>query len=54
MYEKVSAEKEMIVKGLGAEIVRTPSEVPTSHITSHIGVAWTLSQSIANCFMLDQ
>lgn len=52
--EKMSAEKENTLKALGAEIVRTPTELPTEHIDSHMGVAYQLNQSLDNSHMLDQ
>jgi len=54
MPEKMSAEKENTLRGLGAEIVRTPTEYATEHIDSHMGVAWKLTQTLENCHMLDQ
>ena len=54
MPEKVSAEKEAILKGLGVEIVRTPTEYKTDHIGSFVGVAMTLTETLENAFMLDQ
>ena len=54
MPEKMSSEKENTLRGLGAEIVRTPTELPTNHINSHMGVADKLNKSIENCHMLDQ
>ena len=54
MPEKMSAEKENTLRGLGAEIVRTPTELPTEHIDSHMGVAYKLTQDLDNCHMLDQ
>ena len=54
MPEKMSAEKENTLRGLGAEIVRTPTEYLTEHIDSHMGVAWKLTQQLENSHMLDQ
>lgn len=39
MPEKNSAEKENILRALGADIVWTSSELPCDHIDSNIGVA---------------
>ncbi len=52
--EKMSTEKENALRGLGAEIVRTPTELPTEHIDSHMGVAHKFTQDLENCHMLDQ
>lgn len=54
MPEKMSAEKENTLRGLGAEIIRTPTEYMTEHIDSHMGVAWKLTQELERCHMLDQ
>jgi cystathionine beta-synthase len=54
MPEKMSAEKENTLRGLGAEIVRTPTELPTEHIDSHMGIAYKLTQDLENAHMLDQ
>ena len=39
MPEKMSKEKEVVLKALGAEIVRTPTEAAWDDSESHIGVA---------------
>ena len=54
MPEKASSEKESILIGLGAEVVRTPTELQTNHIDSFLGVAMKLTDTIDNAFMLDQ
>jgi cystathionine beta-synthase len=54
MPEKMSSEKENTLRGLGAEIVRTPTELPTEHIDSHMGIAYKLTQELENAHMLDQ
>mmetsp|Transcript_9743 Transcript_9743/g.9577 ORF Transcript_9743/g.9577 Transcript_9743/m.9577 type:complete len:505 (-) Transcript_9743:35-1549(-) len=54
MPEKMSAEKENTLRGLGAEVVRTPTELPTEHIDSHMGLAYKFTQDLENCHMLDQ
>lgn len=54
MPEKMSAEKENTLRGLGAEIVRTPTELPTEHIDSHMGIAYKLTQDLEKSHMLDQ
>lgn len=54
MPEKMSAEKENALKALGAEVVRTPTELLCDHIDSHIGVAETLNKKLPNSHILDQ
>ncbi len=54
MPEKMSKEKEMVLKALGAEIRRTPTELPHDHEDSHIGLARRLTKEIPGAFMLDQ
>ncbi|MFQ6605344.1 MAG: cystathionine beta-synthase [Fidelibacterota bacterium] len=54
MPEKMSREKEVILKALGAEIVRTPTEAAWDDPESHIGVARKLEQEIPNAHILDQ
>ncbi|KAK9466632.1 tryptophan synthase beta subunit-like PLP-dependent enzyme [Lipomyces arxii] len=54
MPEKMSQEKVFVLKALGAEIVRTPTEAPWDSPQSHIGVARKLQQEIPNAVILDQ
>ena len=54
MPEKMSHEKETTLKALGAEIRRTPSEVPYDHEDSHISLARRLVKELPRAFMLDQ
>ena len=54
MPEKMSKEKEVILKALGAKIVRTPTEVAWDSPDSHIGVAKKLNTEIKNSHILDQ
>ena len=54
MPEKMSKEKEVILKALGAKIVRTPTEVAWDSPDSHIGVAKKLNKEIKNSHILDQ
>jgi cystathionine beta-synthase/cysteine synthase A len=54
MPEKMSHEKEVVLKALGAEIVRTPTEAAWDSPESHIGVAKKLNKEIPNSFILDQ
>ncbi|RHY23840.1 hypothetical protein DYB36_008686, partial [Aphanomyces astaci] len=52
--EKMSAEKVNVLKALGAEIIRTPTEAAWDSPESHIGVARRLQQEIKNAHILDQ
>ena len=54
MPEKMSKEKEVVLKSLGATIVRTPTEAAWDAPESHIGVAKKLNQEIPNSHILDQ
>jgi cystathionine beta-synthase/cysteine synthase A len=54
MPEKMSREKEVTLKALGAEIVRTPTEAAWDSPESHIGVALKLNKEIPNSHILDQ
>ena len=54
MPEKMSHEKEVVLKALGAEIVRTPTEAPWDAPESHIGVANKLNREIPDSHVLDQ
>ncbi|NOZ03423.1 MAG: cystathionine beta-synthase [FCB group bacterium] len=54
MPEKMSKEKEVVLKALGAEIVRTPTEAAWDDPNSHIGVAKKLNKEIPNSHILDQ
>ena len=54
MPEKMSKEKEVALKALGAEIVRTPTEAAWDSPESHIGVAKKLNKEIKNSHILDQ
>ena len=54
MPNKMSKEKEVVLKALGAEIVRTPTEAAWDSPESHIGVAKKLNKEISNSFILDQ
>jgi len=42
MVEKMSKEKENVLKALGAEVVRTPTHLPFDHADSLFGVAHNL------------
>ncbi|CAB4400606.1 unnamed protein product [Rhizophagus irregularis] len=52
--EKMSQEKVDVLKALGAEIVRTPTEASYDSPESHIGVAKRLNKEIPNSVILDQ
>ncbi|CAM9327792.1 unnamed protein product, partial [Phaeothamnion confervicola] len=52
--EKMSKEKVDVLKALGAEIIRTPTEAAFDSPESHIGVAKRLNQEIPNSHILDQ
>ena len=52
--EKMSMEKELVLKALGAEIVRTPTEVAHDDPESLLGVAKRLQSEIPNSHILDQ
>lgn len=52
--EKMSQEKVDVLKALGAEIIRTPTEAAWDSPESHIGVAKRLNKEILNSHILDQ
>ncbi|RPA87481.1 cystathionine beta-synthase [Ascobolus immersus RN42] len=52
--EKMSNEKVSVLRALGAEIVRTPTEAAFDAPESHIGVAKRLEKEIPNSVILDQ
>jgi len=52
--EKMSQEKVDVLKALGAQIIRTPTEAAWDSPESHIGVAKKLNSEIANSHILDQ
>ncbi|RME14072.1 MAG: pyridoxal-phosphate dependent enzyme, partial [Bdellovibrio sp.] len=54
MPEKMSQEKQVVLEALGAEIVRTPTEVAWDHPESHISVAKKLEKELPNAHILDQ
>ncbi|WWC92240.1 cystathionine beta-synthase [Kwoniella dendrophila CBS 6074] len=51
---KMSLEKEVMLRSLGAEIVRTPTEAAWDSDESHIGIAKKLQKSIKGGIILDQ
>ena len=54
MPEKMSREKEVILKALGAKIIRTPTEAASHDSESHISVAKKLQKEIPRAYILDQ
>ncbi|MFC1572714.1 pyridoxal-phosphate dependent enzyme [Candidatus Eisenbacteria bacterium] len=54
MPEKMSTEKEVVLKAFGAEIVRTPTEAAWDAPESHIGVAKKLERELPRAHILDQ
>lgn len=52
--EKMSKEKVDVLKALGAEIIRTPTEAAWDSPDSHIGVARRLEKELENAHILDQ
>ncbi|RCH81158.1 hypothetical protein CU098_000388, partial [Rhizopus stolonifer] len=52
--EKMSQEKVDVLKALGAEIIRTPTEAAWDAPESHIGVARKLRDEIPHAVILDQ
>ena len=54
MPKKMSREKEVVLKALGAEIVRTPTEAAWDSPESHIEVAKKMQDEIPNSHILDQ
>jgi cystathionine beta-synthase len=54
MPEKMSAEKQLVLEALGAEIVRTPTAAAHDSPESNFGVAKRLNREIPNSHILDQ
>lgn len=52
--EKMSREKVDVLKGLGATVIRTPTEAAWNDPNSHIGVAEKLVKEMPNAHILDQ
>ncbi|GAB7351931.1 hypothetical protein MBLNU459_g2469t1 [Dothideomycetes sp. NU459] len=52
--EKMSPEKVAVLKALGAEVVRTPTQAAFDSPESHIGVARRLEKEIPGAVILDQ
>ena len=54
MPEKMSNEKANLLRALGAEIIRTPTEAEYDSPESHISIAKKLNEEIPNSYILDQ
>ena len=52
--EKMSREKEVTLRALGAQIVRTPTDVASEDPESHINVAKKLAKELSRAHILDQ
>jgi len=52
--QKMSQEKVAVLEGLGASIIRTPTEAAWDSAESHIGVANKLVKELPNAHILDQ
>ncbi|KAJ8609216.1 hypothetical protein MRB53_039252 [Persea americana] len=52
--EKMSAEKVAVLRALGAEIIRTPTQAAWDSPESHISVARRLQKELPNAHILDQ
>jgi len=54
MPNKMSREKEALLRALGAQVIRTPDTEPWDSPNSHIGVAQRLQREIPHAVILDQ
>lgn len=54
MPEKMSAEKANVLKGLGAKIIRTPTEAGSFSPESHLGVSKRICEEDPTAILLDQ
>ncbi|KIM52408.1 hypothetical protein SCLCIDRAFT_141143 [Scleroderma citrinum Foug A] len=54
MLDKMSLEKEVLLRALGAEVVRAPDDEPWDSPKSYIGIAKKLEQEIPHGIILDQ
>ncbi|GMF43621.1 unnamed protein product [Phytophthora fragariaefolia] len=54
LVQKMSQEKVNVLKALGAEIIRTPTEAAWDSPESHIGIARRLQAELPNAHILDQ
>ena len=46
MPEKMSQEKQDALRGLGATVLRTPTEYPRDHLYGYLGVAFSLADKL--------
>jgi cystathionine beta-synthase len=51
---KMSAEREQIIRGLGGEVVRVPTEVAPDHPDSFLNTARRIAESTPNAFLINQ
>ncbi|OAF70847.1 hypothetical protein A3Q56_01410 [Intoshia linei] len=54
MQDKCSYEKELVLKSLNCQIIRTPNDEPIDSPMSHIGKAWEIYNNTENSVVLDQ
>lgn len=54
MPDKMSQEKEAVLKALGATVIRTDTRHHHTHPDSHIGVAQRLNREMPDSIILDQ
>lgn len=54
MTQKISQEKHAVLSALGAEVIRTPTELPWDHPDSYLSVAKRLAREIPNAWMMNQ
>jgi len=54
MPQKMSAEKENVIRALGAQVIRTPTAAAYNAPNSNFAVAQRLAQKIPNSYVLDQ
>lgn len=54
MPEKMSAEKANVLKGLGANIIRTPTEASWDAPDSHLSVSKNICKEDDKAILLDQ
>jgi cysteine synthase len=53
--EKMSTEKQEVLRGLGSTVIRTPTEYARDHLYGYIGIAVTLKEKLGDrCHMLNQ
>ena len=53
--EKMSTEKQEVLRGLGSTVIRTPTEYARDHLYGYIGIAVTLKEKLGErCHMLNQ